>query len=356
MTSALKAISLITVVNGFGGTDLFDHLSVIELMTQNTNIMVLSAGRRVELLQAFQEAVSAHLPMASVYAADLCPELSAACQVAHRSFKAPRVTSAGYIDFLIETCNENHIGMLVPTIDDELLGLSEVRTYFESEGTYVLVSDPALVAACRDKRMTGKVYDVLGIDQPEVYSRTMPKIPCFCKPYDGSSGIGAIPILSERDLTERVIANEKNMFMELIGEEYREFTVDCYYDRHGVLKCLVPRERIEVRSGEVSKGITRKHFVYDYLIERLKRLDGARGCITVQVFGNPETQCVKALEINPRFGGGYPLAQAAGANFPDWLIREYFLGETIDFFETWEESLLMLRYDTKVIVRENEAV
>lgn len=320
-------------------------------MSQKTNIMVLSAGRRVELLQAFQDALSAHDPEACVFAADLYPELSAACQVARRFFKAPRVTSPEYIGFLIETCHEERIGMLVPTIDTELLVLSEVRARFESEGIHVLVSDSALVAACRDKRMTTKLYDALGIDQPEVYSRTSPKIPCFCKPYDGSSGIGAMPILSERDLTEEVIANEKNMFMELIGKEYREYTVDCYYDRHGALKCLVPRERIEVRGGEVSKGITRKHFVYDYLIERLKRLDGARGCVTVQVFGNPETQRVKALEINPRFGGGYPLAQASGANFPDWLIREYFLGETVDFFDKWEENLLMLRYDAKVIVR-----
>jgi len=92
------------------------------------------------------------------------------------------------------------------------------------------------------------------------------------------------------------------------------------------------------------------------LIERLKRLDGARGCVTVQVFGDPDTQRVKALEINPRFGGGYPLAQAAGAEFPDWLIREYFLGETVNFFDRWEENLIMLRYDAKVVVRENETL
>lgn len=321
-------------------------------MIQKRNIMLLSAGRRVELLQAFQEALSAHFPEAYVYAADLQPDLSPACQSAVRAFKAPRVTSSEYVDFLLETCRAERIGILVPTIDTELVVLAEARSRFESEGIYLLVSDSALISACRDKRLTAQVYDALGIDQPEIYSSTSPAIPCFCKPYDGSSGVGAMPILSQRDLTAEVLSDEKNMFMELVGKEYREYTVDCYYDRFGVLKCLVPRERIEVRGGEVSKGITRKHFVYSYLMDRLKNLKGARGCITVQVFGNPETQLVKALEVNPRFGGGYPLAYAAGANFPDWLVREYLLDETIEFSDKWEENLLMLRYDAKVIVHE----
>jgi carbamoyl-phosphate synthase large subunit len=58
------------------------------------------------------------------------------------------------------------------------------------------------------------------------------------------------------------------------------------------------------------------------------------------------------LEINPRFGGGYPLTGAAGADYCAWLIAEYLLNKEIGFFDDWEADLLMLRYDAKVILHD----
>ena len=63
---------------------------------------------------------------------------------------------------------------------------------------------------------------------------------------------------------------------------------------------------------------------------------------------------VKAIEINPRFGGGYPLSYRAGANYPLWLIQEYFNDEKIPDYDGWENELLMLRYDDEVIVHANK--
>jgi carbamoyl-phosphate synthase large subunit len=149
-----------------------------------------------------------------------------------------------------------------------------------------------------------------------------------------------------------MLNDEKLMFMEYMDSSYSEFTVDVYFDRYGQLRCLVPRQRIEVRDGEVSKGITRKGYVYDYLINRLSQIRGACGCLTVQLFAKTEPMRYAALEINPRFGGGFPLSYAAGANFPGWLIDEYLLGKEIPFFDQWESNLLMLRYDAKIMVHD----
>ena len=112
----------------------------------------------------------------------------------------------------------------------------------------------------------------------------------------------------------------------------------------------MPRQRLEVRGGEVSKGITRRDWVYDYLLQRLRVLPGARGCLTLQVFAGPQAGEVLGIEINPRFGGGFPLSLAAGADFPAWLLREYLHGETLPFCDDWERDLMMLRYDAKVLV------
>jgi len=319
----------------------------------NNNIMILSAGRRVDLVYAFQEAIKKYFPEGRVYTTDIHPDLSAACQVSDGAFKVPRVGADNYIDLIIELCEKNLVGMLIPTIDTELNIIAINKHKFESKNIVVVISSVDLIKKCRDKRFTSEIYEKLKIDQPVIYEKKDISFPCFCKPYDGSCSIGVHIIYSQEMLTSEILNNEKNIFMELIGKEYQEYTIDIYYNKYGKLCCLVPRERIEVRGGEVSKGATRKNYVYEYLRHRLENLEGARGCITTQVFANPENKKIKALEINPRFGGGFPLSYAAGANYPDWLIREYFLNEDIQFYDGWEDNLLMLRYDAKVIVHEN---
>jgi len=149
-----------------------------------------------------------------------------------------------------------------------------------------------------------------------------------------------------------MLSDPKLMFMEFIDASHQEYTVDTYYDRSGQLTCLVPRQRLEVRDGEISKGVTRRHELYYYLKDKVDKVDGARGCLTWQIFFNDKIKSYAAIEINPRFGGGYPLSYAAGANYSGWLIDEYILGKQIDFFDDWENNLMMLRYDAKVITHD----
>jgi len=316
------------------------------------NILLLSAGRRVELAQAFAAEIQARGLPAKVLTTELKPELSAACQVVDKAVKAPRVTDVGHIDFLLDTCLAENVGLVVPTIDTELLLLAQNRTAFEAHGIQVVISDEALVRDCRDKRLTADLFRKLGIDTPKIFDRSAIRYPCFAKPYDGSRSVGAAVVQNANMLTPAMLADEKMMFMELIDGSHQEYTVDAYFDKLGRLRCFVPRQRVEVRDGEISKGVTRRNQVYEYLQDKLTALQGARGCITLQLFSNPSTGRFAALEINPRFGGGYPLSYSAGANYPGWLIDEYLLGREIPFFDHWEANLLMLRYDAKVLVHD----
>jgi carbamoyl-phosphate synthase large subunit len=314
------------------------------------NVLILAAGRRVELVQAFQAELSARLPGAGVFATDLRPELSSACQVADRAFALPRVDDASYADALLRLCEKNQIGLVVPTIDTELLLLAAERARFEAHGVHLAISDFALISDCRDKRRTAALFEGIGIGSPKIYPRDAVRFPAFAKPYDGSSSIGAVALLSAESLTPALLADEKLMFMEFIGPDHVEYTVDAYYDRTGTLTCLVPRQRLEVRSGEVSKGVTRGGQLYDFLLPRLARVSGGRGCLTIQLFVNHQERTCAGIEINPRFGGGFPLTHAAGAAYPGWLIDEYLLDRKLEFFDGWKRNLLMLRYDAKVLV------
>lgn len=317
-----------------------------------TNVLILSAGRRVELIQEFQREIATRSLAAVVCATDLNPNLSAACQSAEKSFAVPRATDEGYMEHLLELCIKERIGLVVPTIDTELLGLARARESFSREGIHLVVSDEALIQQCRDKRETARLFADLGIAVPEIMSREKLSFPCFAKPYDGSRSVGAKKLERANDLTGAMLADPKLMFMEYMDSSYDEYTVDVYFDAEGSLCCLVPRHRLEVRDGEISKGVTRKNDVYEYLLERLANVQGARGCITLQLFAQPQGSRYAGLEINPRFGGGYPLSYAAGANYPGWLIDEYLLKCRIPFFDGWESNLLMLRYDAQVLVSE----
>ena len=317
---------------------------------QKNNVLVLSAGRRVELLQAFRRELKARLPTSAVYATDLNPALSAACQVADKAFAVPRVTAEGYMDQLLELCVSQHVGLVVPTIDTELLGLAQARSRFEREGVHLVISDESLIHRCRDKRQTAALFAELGVAVPRIMQPGELSFPCFAKPYDGSRSVGALKLPTVADLTDVMRADPKLMFMEYIDASHDEYTVDAYFDRAGRLRCLVPRHRIEVRDGEINKGVTRKNHVYQYLLDRLGHIQGARGCLTLQLFAHPQGHRYAGLEINPRFGGGYPLSYAAGAKYPGWLVDEFLLGREVDFFDGWEADLLMLRYDAQVLV------
>ena len=176
----------------------------------------------------------------------------------------------------------------------------------------------------------------------------------FAKPYDGSLSKDIYVLRSVEDITPEVRSNAKLMFMEYIDKaKYCEYTVDLYYNAQGELMCLVPRERLEVRAGEINKGITRKNFVCSFLADKLKNIAGARGCICAQFFYCADNNDVVGIEINPRFGGGYPLSYAAGANYPEYLIREYLLGEEVAVCDDWSDAMLMLRYDDAVFVKDS---
>lgn len=328
-------------------------LQVTILMKRN-NVLILSAGRRVELVQDFKTEAAKCSDGMKVYTTDLIPEMSSACHISDGAFAVPPISADDYIDSIYSLSVEQNVGLIIPTIDTELKKLAEARQRFKEAGIHIIVSDIGLITLCRDKRKTADLFASYGIKSPEIYDRNHLTLPCFVKPYDGSRAIGAKRVDTEADITAEMMADTKLIFCQLIDieNEFKEFTVDMYYDDKGRLKCVIPRERLEVRTGEVSKGATRRNRLYDVLVGKMAVLEGARGCITAQFFFNDATHELYGVEINPRFGGGFPLTYASGGNYPGWLISEYLKGEDIPFFDRWENNLMMLRYDAKVLVHE----
>ena len=352
-------IEVLTSVNGGGVNYLLKPLLAARTALErhdlrgNINILITSAGKRVTLTKLFQETLRRFYPEAKVFTTDMNPEMTPAGIVSDGCIAVPRVTDPGYIKMLLTICKEKGIRIIVPTIDTELLVLAENKKLLWENGVEPMVSELPFIQACRDKRNTGTFLNSHDIRVPAPVDKYHPTFPLFAKPYDGSLSKDLYVVRCKEELSPEILNHPKLIFMEYIDkQEYKEFTVDMYYGRDNRVKAIVPRERIEIRAGEINKGFTRKNYLVQFLKERLDYLPGVVGCICIQLFYRKSDDDVVGIEINPRFGGGYPLSYYAGANFPEYVVREYMLDETLTYMDTWADNTLMLRYDNEVIVYE----
>lgn len=318
---------------------------------RSLRMMLSSAGRRVGLLRSFRQSAAALGVDLTIFACDLQPEWSAGCLEADHAFAAPPAESDEFIPAMLEICRREQIELLVPTIDTELIAYSRQRERFGELHCDVAVSDEAIVAMARDKLATARFLDGAGLETPLTFSAEELldggisfDRPLLAKPRHGSSSRG-IMMVQDRDQLALLARTEPYILQEFLHG--REFTISLYFDGEGGLKCAVPHERLRVRAGEVEKGVTVRDAGLLEIAWRLgKILNGARGAMCFQLRMNAEG-AASIFEINARFGGGYPLAHQAGAEFTRWMLEER-LGLPRTANDSWKADILMLRFDDAV--------
>ncbi len=318
------------------------------------NILLTSVGRRVALLKEFRQSMRQSNITGKIVATDLKTTAPAAF-LADASELVPRIDDPHYIDSLLDICSRYKINLLIPLIDTELLLLSQHRQKFSDLGVKLLVSSTATNEICFDKQKTSEFFEAIGVKTPKLYELAEVEdrnFPLIVKPANGSSSVGVHRVANRQELEFFSSYIENAIVQDLIiGNEY---TIDVLLDFEGKAISIVPRLRMETRAGEVSKGTTVKN---PALIAAAKQvaesLPGAIGCITIQCFLQSNGD-IFFIEINPRFGGGYPLAYQAGADFPSWIVQ-LFNGERPQIaIDEWEDNLVMLRYDDAIFVKNNE--
>jgi carbamoyl-phosphate synthase large subunit len=316
-----------------------------------SNILITSAGRRVSLIKAFIHELKKTHPLGKIFVTDKYPKLSAAAQVADKAIKMPKIEDYNYIDILLSICKKNNIALVIPTIDTELLILTKNRERFLKLGIILVLSDENFIEVSNDKLKTQNLFKKLNISCAKLYNKNNYQLPIYIKPIDGSGSLDNYIIKDKNQISKYHLKNNELLFFEYLDHDiYDEYTCDLYYDKKSILKCVIPRKRIEVRGGEVSKGITIRNELKVFIENNLSYLKGAHACITMQFFFNKSDSSIKGIEINARFGGGFPLSYLAGGNYPKWIIEEYILNKELSYFDDWKDNLLMLRYDEEILV------
>lgn len=325
-------------------------------------VLVSSAGRRVELLRAFRRALDALGLDGRVLATD-ASWYSSAFHAADEAFLVPRLDAPDFVACLVELCEKQQVDLVVPTIDTEMAALAVGRDQLAAVGTTVALSGDDVVDIAADKQLTHDWLVANGF--PTVAQAGAEAVladpaawtfPLITKPRFGSAGIGVRIV---HDAAELALAAGSRALGEMVVQSPapgREHTIDVLADRSGRCVCAVPRRRIEVRSGEVSKGVTvRSPELQALAADICEALPGAFGTITVQVFVGDAPGELAVIEINARYGGGFPLSREAGADFPRWQLEELLGLPSTATTDGWCDGLVMLRYDAAVFVDERDA-
>ncbi len=230
--------------------------------TTNLAVCFTCIGRRVSLLNSFRWAARQLKINASFLGTDTT-ELSSALQLCDKSFLVKPITHSGYIKQLLSIVKTNRVKLLVPTVDLDLKLLAKNKPKFTAMGCCVLVSTSQVVDICQDKRKTYRFLLKNGFDTPVTMSvRTASRTnrvgagklnwPCILKPWDGYAARGTAVVNNRKQLSFFAKRIPNAICQEFI--KGTEHTCDVYVDFNMKVRCVVPRKRIEVRAGEVSKG------------------------------------------------------------------------------------------------------
>ncbi len=318
------------------------------------SVLFTCIGRRVSLLNSFRKAAKKLKINAAFFGTDTT-HLSPALQLCDKHFLVKPTTHAGYIKQLLSIVKTNKVRLLVPTVDLDLKILAQNKKKFAAMGCCVLISTPDVIDICQDKRKTYRFLRRNGFDTPltlsvaSALSNKKLNWPCFLKPWDGYASRGNAVVNNRKELAFFARRIPNPICQEFItGTEH---TCDVYVDFNMKVRCVVPRKRIEVRAGEVSKAQVVKHSdIMGQSARLVETLGAGPGVITLQLFLTCDNN-VKFIEINPRFGGGVPLSIKAGANFPKWILKELLASKTNIRFDGFKDKLIMLRYDDEVWIQ-----
>lgn len=271
-------------------------------------------------------------------------QLSApALQVADVKLQVPAVYADDYISRTLDICKRYSIDALISLNDLELPILAEQKARFDELGVKVIVSDPRVIDICFDKYKTAQWVEGLGLNAPKTYvtledakkalANGEIAFPLFLKPRWGSGSIGleTVEDMEElNDVYQLLFKKIKKTILATasVGEEYimiqekltgNEYGLDVMNDLDGNFITVSVKQKLAMRAGETDKAVTVDLPEVRELGAIIGRNLGHVGNLDLDIMQRANGDyCV--LELNPRFGGGFPFSYEAGVNLPKAIL------------------------------------
>ena len=303
------------------------------------NIFFTCAGRRTYLLKYFREQLAGD---GLIIGGDM--QLTApALSVADIKVQLPAVYAEQYVDVLLDVCSKHNVRLLISLNDLELPILADNKHRFEEIGTIVVVSSPDVIDVCFDKLKTAQFIERIGLKAPMTFvnlneaedaiNKGKLHFPVILKPRWGSGSIGieVVEDIEELRMVYRLLLHKvKKSILATAsqGDEYimiqqlirgREYGLDIMNDLNGNHVAVSIKQKLAMRAGETDKAVT----VSDAQLADMGRLIGEQlghiGNLDCDIL--EENGAYYVLELNPRFGGGFPFSYEAGVNLPFAMLK-----------------------------------
>jgi carbamoyl-phosphate synthase large subunit len=312
----------------------------------NTNILFTSVGRRNYMIPFFRECFTG-----KIYASNSIKQTSGMFE-ADEAFVSPPIKSEAYIPFLLDLCQKKQIKLIVPLFDMDLSVLAKDIELFNQIGTKVIVSETETIEKCFDKLAyssftnlpgfkTPKTYTSLAIAIESIQNREL-QFPLIIKPRWGTGSIATHIVdnlenlkssfqfleaqLGESYLQDPVPSNQKNQMLIQEMVKGQEFGVDIVNDFKGNFYTTVVKKKLAMRAGETDMAEVMEHTDLQNVAAEIANHFKHIGILDAD-FIIDENNTVYLIDLNPRFGGGYPFSHAAGLNVPllykQWLSEEF---------------------------------
>jgi carbamoyl-phosphate synthase large subunit len=304
------------------------------LVEEHINILLLGGAKRVSLAERFMAAGRKLDRAVKIFSYELdeyVPIGSIGKVIIGLKWKDKDI-----IDHLAETVRKENIHIVLPFVDPAIGICSRLTS--ACPNVFIPVSPEESCNIFFDKRKANDWFLANRFQVPEADNT----YPLIAKPAQGSAAKGLIKIDDQAEYGKFKLREDAENYLLQRYIEADEYTVDCYIDQKGTVLATVPRRRVEITGGEVMKAITKRDESLMQLAGDIITKANLRGPVNVQFLKEKKTGAIFVMEINPRFGGGVICSIEAGANMPEWLIKEY-LGLANEQVNDWQEDLLMMR-------------
>ena len=259
------------------------------------------------------------------------------------SFILPDIDHEDYVPSVLDLCEREHINAVLSFSDPDVFKLSTAEERFAERGVVPLMPAPKIAEIAFDKLKTFEFLRDHGYSTPktaaDLSSARELKQPLYVKPRRGS-GSRSTFLARSADELEVLFTYESDMIVQeaIFGEE---IDIELCGDLDGRPVGICTWRKFKSRLGETERAETfRDPSILDFGL-RLGELLRVRGPMDVDVIRVEDELFV--LELNPRFGGGYPVSHLAGADFPRLLLQMLRPGSAIEANFGFEPGVVMMK-------------
>jgi predicted ATP-grasp superfamily ATP-dependent carboligase len=225
----------------------------------------------------------------------------------------PMVGEPDFVPKLNAIIDELQVKFIIPAHDSVVLALAQAKSRGELHCD--VITSPA--DTCDIARSKKKTYEVLTgvIETPRIYESadtlSPQDYPVFLKPEVGQGSKGTHKATVSEQVAFYLSEDPTLMILEYLpGKEY---TVDCFTDRHGELRFAEGRERIRISNGISVSSASVADDRFQELAEKINSKIVFRGVWFFQVKERLDGELV-LMEIAPRIAGTMGLVRAKGIN------------------------------------------